>query len=79
MIEHDCRSSIMSACICLVHADLQIPLTVLDHRRHQRVNALAVRLTQAFPQMLRNIVLADNARAYRIVNIVVDIGNAVGK
>ena len=29
--------------------------------------------------MLRNIALADNARAYRIVNIVVDIGNAVGK
>ncbi len=29
--------------------------------------------------MLRNIVLADNARAYRVINIMVDVGNAVGK
>ena len=29
--------------------------------------------------MLRNIVLADNARAYRVINIVVNVGNAVGK
>ena len=29
--------------------------------------------------MLRNIVLADNARAYRVINIMVNVGNAVGK
>ena len=29
--------------------------------------------------MLRNIVLADDARAYRVINIMVDVGNAVGK
>ena len=79
MIEHELPQLHHVRVHLLVHADLQIPLTVLDHRRHQRVNALAVRLTQAFPQMLRNIVLADNARAYRVINIMVDVGNAVGK
>ena len=49
MIEHELPQLHHVRVHLLVHANLQIPLTVLDHRRHQRVNALAVRLTQAFP------------------------------
>ena len=63
----------------IVHADFVFALAVVDHGGYQRVNTLTVGFTERLAQRMRDILAAHQPTADGVIDIVVDVGNPVGK
>ncbi|MPM96938.1 hypothetical protein SDC9_144108 [bioreactor metagenome] len=61
------------------HLHNRLPRALLHHVQYHSVDAFAVRITKHAHACLRQVALVQHARADCIVNVVVDIGDAVGK
>ena len=61
------------------HADVVLCFAVAHHIRYHCVNAVAVRRTEHAHRLPRQVCRDNQSGAHSVVDVVIDIGNAVGK
>ena len=78
MFKHEIPQGMVGPVDILRHQNLPRPAGGFDDVADHGIDALLVKIPEAFPQILRNVGIGQNPRPDGIVDVVVDVGDLVG-